>query len=649
MYHANLPSFSGGYVGVDVFFVISGFLISQLIRNDLQSGRFSLLSFYERRIRRIFPALIAVLLFVSVAASWLLLPQDLVRYGRSLVATALFSSNLFFAQAGYFTPEAHEFPLLHTWSLAVEEQFYIVYPLLLWAIFRHASKSVALIIVLLALASFIFAGAMLITNPQAAFYLPHTRGWELALGCTLALTSIAPQAPRVVRDSVGLLGLGMIIGAVVLYTDETTFPGTAALVPCLGAAFVIWAGADGRRHMAASILTSRPLVLTGLISYSLYLWHWPLLTFASYPSVAEPPAWIRVGLLVLSYLFALVTWRWVERPFRGRRGILTRPQLIYGGVAAMSAILAFGLVIPGQRGWPGRLEPDVRRIAAGHNEHAAIRDACYETNANDVRKDRLCRTGHASAPATFIVWGDSHARALVYAVGRAASTYGRSGLMAPQPGCPPVLDVNPIGQRRNLQCSKTAAAVLDYLRAHREIKDVILISRWALLIEGTFYAPESGQTVLLSDREVRAQDRAQNPRIFERALYRTVDELAAAHKRIWIVGPVPEVGVNVPRALANARRFGFDVDIGPSRTAFEARQNVTLAILGGAARRGATLVPVHEALCNEVTCSVESVEGKPLYYDDDHLSYSGGRTIVPALQAIFDNQVAQRAETRPRD
>lgn len=641
MCHAGVFGFGGGYVGVDVFFVISGFLISRFICAELERGRFSLTGFYERRIRRIFPALIAVLLAVSLAASCLLLPQDLAPYGRSLAATSLFASNLFFAKSGYFTPAADELPLLHTWSLAVEEQFYIVYPLFLWAVYRRESKVALALIVTLALASLVSAQDLLMAHRDAAFYLPFTRAWELALGCMLAMTRIAPQTRRRTRDAAGITGLAMIACAVVLYSDATTFPGVAALLPCIGTALVIWAGSHGRRNLVGDILTWRPFVLTGLISYSLYLWHWPLLTFVSYFSVPEPSALAKSAALAASYVLALATWRWIERPFRGRSGLLTRPQLMSGAVAAMGVMLAFGWAAHAERGWPARLEPEVERIAEGQSEHDPLGNACFKVDVKAAQLDRLCRIGQLSAPASFIVWGDSHARALIDAMDKAARLSGRAGVMAPHAGCVPLLDIQRSDLPLRSPCNETAAAVVEYVRTHPEIKDVVLISRWALLTEGTYYAPESGKPILLSDGETRARGLAENRRVFERALSETVDQLTAAGKHVWIVGPVPEVGIDVPKALANAKRFGFEVDIAPTRAEFDDRQRVTLAILDRvAAKHGATVVPVHEALCNEDTCRVESRDGRPLYYDDDHLSFAGGREVMPALELIFQGRVA---------
>jgi peptidoglycan/LPS O-acetylase OafA/YrhL len=644
MCHAGMPGFSGGYVGVDIFFVISGFLITQLLRNDLERGRFSLAAFYERRIRRIIPALLAVLVVTSIVASWLLLPQHLAPYGKSLVATMLFASNLYFADFGYFTPAADELPLLHTWSLAVEEQFYIVYPLLLWAIYRARSRFAVVVIAMLAVASFVTAETMLNEDHKAPFYMPHTRAWELALGAMLALTSIAPRLQHRIRDAVGIIGLAMIAYAIVVYSEATRFPGAAALLPCFGAAFVIWAGSDGERHLAGAVLTWRPLVLTGLVSYSLYLWHWPLLTFTSYLSVPEPSVLARTAALAASFVLALLSWRWVELPFRGRSGILSRQQLMSGAAAAISVVLAFGWAAHTWRGWPSRLAPEVRRIAASHFEHVPTANSCYLVSAKEVRADRLCRTAHTSTPPSFAIWGDSHARALADPVANTARLYGRVGVVATQPGCAPLLGIRRSDRPGREECNEISVAMLEYLRAHPKIEDVILISRWALLSEGIHYAPEQGVPILLSDQATRVRSHAENLRVFERALSRSVVRLAAIGKRVWIVGPVPEVGVNVPKALANAERFQREVDLEPSRVEFEARQRATLAILNRvAARYGATVVPVHEALCDANRCRVESREGRPLYHDDDHLSFTGGRAIMPVLRTIFEDQMTPAA------
>ena len=436
------------------------------------------------------------------------------------------------------------------------------------------------------------------------------------------------------------MGLALIACAIVVFSDATPFPGVAALLPCFGAALIIWAGSDGRRHLAGSFLTWRPLVLTGLVSYSLYLWHWPLLTFTSYLFVPEPSVLAKTAALAASYVLALLTWRWIELPFRGRSGVFTRQQLVSGAAAAVSVILAFGWAAHNWRGWPARLEPEVNRIAASHYEHAPAGDACYKVTAEEVRADRLCRTAHTSTSPSFVIWGDSHARTLVDPVASTARLYGRAGVVSTQPACAPLLGIRRSDRPGRDECNEIAVAMLEYLRARPEIEDVVLISRWALLSEGKHYAPEKGVPILLSDQETRVRSLAENRRVLERALSRNVARLAAIGKRVWIVGPVPEVGVNVPRALANAERFHFKVAFEPSRAEFEARQRATLAILNRvAARHGATVVPVHETLCDEDRCRVESRDSRPLYYDDDHLSFAGGRAVMPALRTIFEGQV----------
>jgi len=265
-------------------------------------------------------------------------------------------------------------------------------------------------------------------------------------------------------------------------------------------------------------------------------------------------------------------------------------------------------------------------------------------SAKEVRADRLCRTARTPTPVSFAIWGDSHARALVDPVARTASLYGRVGVIATRPGCAPLLGIRRSDRPGSEECDEIAVAMLEYLRARPQIEDVVLIGRWALLSEGTFYAPEQGVPILLSDEETRVRSHAENRRVVERALSRNVVRLASIGKRVWIVGPVPEIGVNVPKALANAERFRREVALEPTRAEFETRQRPTLAILSRvAARHGATVVPVHEALCNANRCRVKSRDNRPLYYDDDHLSFTGGRAIMPALKAIFEDQATPDA------
>lgn len=305
LFHAGISSISGGFVGVDVFFVISGFLITTIIVKEIRRGDFSLTVFYERRIRRILPAFFVVMLFSAVVAYSLLLPQDFENFGKSLVAASLSVSNLlFWRESGYFDSTAELKPLLHTWSLGVEEQFYLFFPLLLMFIARFFKQRWTLWIVLIAFSSLLLSAWGAKHQPSATFYLLPTRAWELALGGLLAMGGVPPIHQRFWREIEALLGLGLIVWGISALTPESSFPGLNALYPCLGAALVIHAGSSGP-SMVGNVLSWRPLVLIGLISYSLYLWHWPLLVFAKYYLI-RPLTTLETSTVVASSFVAAI-------------------------------------------------------------------------------------------------------------------------------------------------------------------------------------------------------------------------------------------------------------------------------------------------------------------------------------------------------
>lgn len=287
LFHAGVPGNSGGFLGVDIFFVISGFLITSILLREASEGRFSIITFYYRRVRRIFPALFVMLFATTAAALYLLAPTDLARYGRSLVATTLFASNIaFFRETGYFATSSLEKPLLHTWSLAVEEQFYLIWPVALWAVHKFGGRKLLVALVLAGTAlSFMLAVAGSYLNPTATFFLPFTRAWELGMGACLAiLPPVACSKP--VREAGGVVGLALILLAIATMTDQTPMyiaSGTA----CIATSLLI--ALNRERTFASRLLSLRPIVVVGLISYSLYLWHWPLLALAHYYYVTTPP------------------------------------------------------------------------------------------------------------------------------------------------------------------------------------------------------------------------------------------------------------------------------------------------------------------------------------------------------------------------
>lgn len=439
MFHADVPGFPGGYVGVDVFFVISGYLIASLILKGIEDGTFTIAGFYERRARRIFPALFTVIGLTAVAALVVLPPWEIAAFAKSVLATALFGSNiLFYLEAGYFAAPAEAKPLLHTWSLAVEEQYYIVFPLLMVALARWPARLPGVVLLLAAL-SLLASAVAVETRPVAAFYLAHYRAWELLLGVLAALDALPVARSPALRGALAWLGLILIAASVALYSEHTAFPGLAALAPCAGALLIIHTGGAGAPTAVARVLMSRPMVFVGLISYSLYLWHWPLLVFAKALAAGDPSPWTTSGVVGASFVLATLSWRFVERPFRRRgSGGVPRRTVFSSAGLAMSLALLVGLVQLNftARAGDGAETAEIR----GREDYRA--GSCFlkehQTYA-DWAGPEACRIGDEEGPAV-LLWGDSFAAHYAPGLDALADELPVSAVQFSAYACPPVPD-----------------------------------------------------------------------------------------------------------------------------------------------------------------------------------------------------------------
>ena len=364
LFHAGFEVFSGGFVGVDVFFVISGYLITSIILRERGEGRFSILKFYERRARRILPALfVVVLACLPFALAWML-PWQLKDFGQSALAVALFSSNiLFWRQSGYFAPAAEQQPLLHTWSLGVEEQYYILFPLMVLVLWRFGIRRMGWVIAAAALASLGLSELGWRMQPTANFYLLPTRAWELLAGSLLAIWLTSRSRPTgLTAEAGGALGLGLIVWSILSLDKGTPFPGLWALLPVGGSVLVILCASPAT--WTGRLLGWGPMVGIGLISYSAYLWHQPLFAFARIRSIEAPSTGLMVTLAVLALGLAWITWRYVERPFRNPAQV-SRPRIFAGALAGSLLMIATGLTFVLANGLPGR-------IPAAHRDWAAV-------------------------------------------------------------------------------------------------------------------------------------------------------------------------------------------------------------------------------------------------------------------------------------
>ncbi len=632
LFHARVPGFTGGYVGVDVFFVISGYLITALLTSEIKAGRFSLLRFYERRVRRLWPALLVVLAAASIVAWYVLLPDELKDYGQSLAAAVLFVANiLFYIDADYFAGPAETKPLLHTWSLAVEEQFYIFFPPLLWLLMRRARTRTVPVLAVAWLVS--LAACLLATSraPEAAFYLAPFRAWELLSGALLALGAVPPPPGRL-RPLMAPLGLGLILLAVFAFTATTPFPGAAALLPCLGTALVVHAGGDGR-DLATRLLLCRPIVFVGLVSYSLYLWHWPVLVFGRLGTTGA----FGVGAtLAASFALAVLSWRFVERPFR-RKGALGRRPLFAAAAVGSAVALAFGIALDVRDGVPARLPEEAVRVAAFRTSMNPDRPGCLGGADAVVAPKDACTFGAEVAPSVAL-WGDSHADVLLQTVAAAAAGIGRGVAFHGYLACPPLVGLRWPGAEAGFGCLKHNDAVLGHLASTPTINTVILAARWPYYV-ATAPMPGPLHELLpppLAPRNGPAPDAAERAALFAQALKRTIKALLDAGKRVVLLGPVPETGSDTPAVLARLVWRGDNpAGLTAPRAAFMAHNRVVLAAIDALpSDPRLTILRPDRLFCDPEACRTYQ-DGVALYRDQDHLSLEGAARLRGILAAAM--------------
>lgn len=604
LYHTGWSWMPGGFVGVDIFFVISGYLITRLLVDDIEAGEFSLWAFYERRARRIMPALLLVLAITAIVAATIMVPPDLSRFAQSLIWTILFASNIFFSfNTGYFAAPADSYPLLHTWSLAVEEQFYLFFPLLLWGLSRLITLRWAAVIIavltLLSLALSIIASPV---QPTLSFYLPLTRSWELWLGSLLAFGAVPNFRWRWLREILSVLALLLIAWTIFLLPGGIPFPGWIALVPTLGTVGLIrWSPGT----WVGRALASPPLVGIGLISYSLYLWHWPLLALGTYWAMRPLTVWEGTVLVALAVPLSIFSWWAIERPFRNRQ-FLSRVTVLATTVLAIFIVLVVSGTTILTGGLPQRLPPEAARLAAFANDISPKRDACHELN-RPIDPAEACVLG-ADVPPSMAVWADSHGVELSYALGEQLAKSGQSVIEFTSSACSPSLHYSP---PYRLNCAQHNADVFTYLLAHSAIKTIVIASL------------------------VQQDDPVELTQILP-GLDEAVSALRQAGRTVVLLYPVPTVDGIVPVKLARQqwREGKIDPESYPLTT-YQQRLPGTLAALDNmvAARKLVAVRPTG-LYCPNGTCLTYR-DGIVLYFDFHHPTLSAARLLaVDVLAAI---------------
>ncbi len=633
--HSGIPGFSGGFIGVDVFFVISGFLITGILMREIDRGEFSIAAFYVRRARRILPALFALLAVCLAGGYFLFPPWQYEDLAASSLATIFFTSNAWFwhTTGDYFGTRAEFEPLLHTWSLAVEEQFYIAIPLLLWFLARWGRRAIVATIAGITALSFGLSVWAMDAAPLFNFFMTPNRAWELGAGALLALGFFPMTTRQSVAETVAALGLASIIASILFIGPDTPFPGLTALPACFGATAIIWAGSQ-HSTWTGRLLSTPAFVGIGLISFSLYLWHWPPLVLAR---IFSGSPHIDLGLAALVIIFAIImaylSWRFVEQPFRRSHAVSGRAAVrvfLWSGLSA--AVLAGGSsLILYQEGFTNRVPEKLLATYEEASKRSKLSVACRFSRP----EKGMCRFGenadNTASPEVF-VWGDSHAGAVLPGIETWVNSTGQTAESSIKNGCSPVMNLNRKDLGAGHQCAAHNDGILNYLTERTEIETVILVGRWALLAEGTRAPGESGGPIALrlAAPDGEAPDSRNNADLFAYGLRKTVQTLHDHGKRVVLIEGIPEIGFDVPQSYLSRDFLGIPVPHPPSREAYVARHAATRAIVDDIAQSFPIIRhDVGDILCTS-RCLIEK-GGHLIYRDDDHFSIWGATWLMPQV------------------
>lgn len=615
LFHAGISLFSGGFVGVDVFFVISGFLITTGLLQDASITRF-----YERRLRRILPALTAMMTISTIAALFILLPGDLLAFGKSMGSALLFGSNVYFwRQSGYFATITETWPLLHTWSLGVEEQFYIFFPLCILLLGRARRRLLPVAIIAMAAVSF-WAAQFLIGNMKEtmAFYLMPSRAWELLLGSLLATGVVPTTRNRAIGALGAAVGVALILFGVFTYSSATSFPGLNAVPPVLGSALIIWAGQNGE-HPLSPVLGSTPLRFIGLISYSLYLWHWPILAFARYVAIEPITPFVATLAVIGSVVAAYLSWRYVERPFRhvSARGKIWGWSAAAGGVMALASL---ALIV--SHGFPQRFSPAIVALNADQDDSWRCGPSAFLRLGNFY----ACAVGlpsHDVRKADVILWGDSHAQMYVPAL--RAALHGRSALLVNAYGCAPTVRG---GQDAN--CTRIQNENFKHVAA-LPAKIVILAQNWPQ------YRKEVGR---------RTGGKTPPDQRFLPAARRfaeTVEALHAAGKTVYALPAVPNPEYELPSVVSRDLAFHGEPRHPTGVTNADFRRDFAnvLAVEDRLVAEGKlSLIDVRRFICHPDICHFIQ-NGHSVFADHGHVTNAFARAMGPTFDAALRPALAK--------
>ncbi len=649
----------GGYLGVDIFFVISGFLITSIILEKALKNEFSFIEFYQRRIKRIMPALIFMMAFF-IPVSWLLLmPNELQRFGRTLIASFFSFSNVIFwreSGGGYFAPNSELKPLLHTWSLGVEEQFYLIFPIVLILLLRLFRKHIFVIGLLSLIASFALSNYLSVYHAKFSFFMIFSRFWELLVGGLVAYVLLTRQdktrQDKTRQDKTrqantklsffSTLGFILIILSLIFLDDTLLHPSFYTLIPTVGVCLIILF--NDENSIENKILQNRIIVFIGLLSYSLYLWHYPLLVFYKHYALFKHDMFGKIIVICLTFPFAYLSWKFIEQPFRHGKWTVTKRWTFF---LTSLAVLNYGFYTYVYQGFSNRLSTQAQKILTFKNDKNPRRGECgYYAGKDKQNKslDKACILGNKNNVIGALI-GDSHAEALSFSLGKNLAKENMAVMNFWYSGCSPIMEIKRIANKEH-QCARHNNRVISYLQDNPKLDIVILEGRYSAYFQGKEFNNNDGGIEPKGDfRSVNIED-FENPNLSEQQrknnvkekMVKTINHYLTMGKKIVLVYPIPEVGWNAPNEGAKRNFQPFmknkNQNVSTSYQVFKERNKEVIEILDSIGEhKNLRRVYPHKVLCDTFIKNrcVAVLNGKSFYYDDDHLSIYGSEFITPKI------------------
>lgn len=649
-FHLGIPGFSGGFIGPDVFFVLSGFLIATRIFDDIEKRQFTFSDFYLRRVRRLFPAYFLVLIVTLVLAYLYLLPVDFRNFSKSFASATVYLSNVqFYRETGYFDTAAHFKPLLHTWSLSVEEQFYVFFPIIVGLLAWMSRRQYFFTFLGLSIVSFAATLIWIEYDASFAFYMFPLRAWELGMGVLIATGcyNLPKFQSATLREILAWTGILLILVPVFTYEPTIKFPGLSVLPVCLGTWLIIQLDNE-KLTSVQRLLSLKPVVFIGTLSYALYLWHWPLVAIYGYTDTDGMGPTEVVVILLVTFVLSYLTYRFVETPFRTGAFRFYRSKFsVFASSAALSAaLMAAGIVIFLQNGMPNRFDEQTRAAIAATDLFGDLTTDCVLDGAQSRLEDiEYCEIGTPfEADSYTLIWGDSHSPTYRQAFREALPN--TNALMVWSGGCPALFDtrvdesVATVATER--ACERRNAAVKRLVAEDSRIDAVIMLGRWSYYGQGVGIGVDQQNEI-----KVWPAGSEFDPSVDQYAVYmdlfaQTIDHLRDLDLDVFVIEQPPEFpDFNARVFVMNqlTRRLSEDAVaelVTVDKDVLRTRQGPILGLLDRLEREGAiTRLPTHDALCDAALCSL-MVDGAPLYFDNNHLAAA----MAPRLSQLFGPFVA---------